>query len=107
MTITSIHSANPASNPALRRVAMVSLHTSPLDQPGIGDAGGMNVYVLELARRLAERQIEVDVFTRATGSALPPLVEVSDGIRVHHVSAGPYEGLTKHELPCAAVRVRA
>ena len=95
MTITSIHSANPA----LRRVAMVSLHTSPLDQPGTGDAGGMNVYVLELARRLAERQIEVDVFTRATGSALPPLVEVSDGIRVHHVSAGPYEGLTKHELP--------
>jgi len=59
----------------------------------------MNVYVLELARRLAERQIEVDVFTRATGSALPPLVEVSDGIRVHHVSAGPYEGLTKQELP--------
>ena len=95
MTISSIHSVNPA----LRRVAMVSLHTSPLDQPGIGDAGGMNVYVLELARRLAERQIEVDVFTRATGSALPPLVEVSDGIRVHHVSAGPYEGLTKHELP--------
>ncbi len=84
---------------ALRRVAMISLHTSPLDQPGTGDAGGMNVYVLELARRLAERHVEVDVFTRATGSALPPVVDVSDGIRVHHVSAGPYEGLTKHELP--------
>src|SRR4051795_5752917 len=81
------------------RVAMVSLHTSPLDQPGTGDAGGMNVYVLELARRLAERQVEVDVFTRATGSALPPVVDVSDGIRVHHVAAGPYEGLTKNELP--------
>ena len=63
MTVTSIPSANPASNPALRRVAMVSLHTSPFDQPGIGDAGGMNVYVLELARRLAERPTEVDVFT--------------------------------------------
>ena len=87
------------ATPALRRVAMVSLHTSPLDQPGTGDAGGMNVYVLELARRLAERQVEVDVFTRATGSALPPIVDVSDGIRVHHVSAGPYEGLTKDELP--------
>jgi D-inositol-3-phosphate glycosyltransferase len=78
---------------------MISLHTSPLDQPGTGDAGGMNVYVLELARRLAERQVEVDVFTRATTSALPPVMDVSDGIRVHHVSAGPYEGLTKHELP--------
>jgi D-inositol-3-phosphate glycosyltransferase len=85
--------------PSLGRVAMISLHTSPLDQPGTGDAGGMNVYVLELARRLAERQVEVDVFTRATGSSLPPVVDVGDGIRVHHVSAGPYEGLTKHELP--------
>ena len=83
----------------LKRVAMVSLHTSPLDQPGTGDAGGMNVYVLELSRRLAARGVEVDVFTRATGSTLPPVVDVSDGIRVHHVSAGPYEGLTKHELP--------
>jgi D-inositol-3-phosphate glycosyltransferase len=95
MTLSSSYAATGS----LRRVAMVSLHTSPLDQPGTGDAGGMNVYVLELAKRLAEREVEVDVFTRATGSALPPIVEVSDGIRVHHVSAGPYEGLTKHELP--------
>ncbi|ROR92510.1 D-inositol-3-phosphate glycosyltransferase [Nocardioides aurantiacus] len=91
----------PASplDAALRRVAMVSLHTSPLDQPGTGDAGGMNVYVLELSRRLAARGVEVDVFTRATSSTSAPVVEVQDGIRVHHVSAGPYEGLTKHELP--------
>ena len=95
------------AGPDLRRVAMISLHTSPLDQPGTGDAGGMNVYVLELAKRLAAREVEVDVFTRATRSALPPMVEVSDGIRVHHVPAGPYEGLTKGELPtqlCAFAR---
>ena len=95
MTVSSSYDARPR----LQRVAMVSLHTSPLDQPGTGDAGGMNVYVLELARRLAARDVAVDVFTRATGSALPPVVDVLDGIRVHHVSAGPYEGLTKHELP--------
>ncbi|WP_407938392.1 D-inositol-3-phosphate glycosyltransferase [Nocardioides scoriae] len=83
----------------LHRVAMVSLHTSPLDQPGTGDAGGMNVYVLALSRRLAARGVEVDVFTRSTDSTLDPVVDVTDGIRVHHVSAGPYEGLTKHELP--------
>ena len=99
MRHSSAYDAIPALVPPLRRVAMISLHTSPLDQPGTGDAGGMNVYVLELARRLAERQVEVDVFTRATGSALPPVVDVSDGIRVHHVAAGPYEGLTKNELP--------
>ena len=98
MRLTTLYDATPA-RPPLRRVAMVSLHTSPLDQPGTGDAGGMNVYVLELARRLAERQVEVDVFTRATGSSLAPVVDVSDGIRVHHVAAGPYEGLTKNELP--------
>ncbi|GAB3661974.1 D-inositol-3-phosphate glycosyltransferase [Nocardioides korecus] len=98
MTLATPYAGAPV-DPAIRRVAMVSLHTSPLDQPGTGDAGGMNVYVLELARRLAARGVEIDVFTRATGGALDPVVDVSDGIRVHHVSAGPYEGLTKHELP--------
>lgn len=83
----------------VRRVAMVSLHTSPLDQPGIGDAGGMNVYVLELSRQLAARGVEVDVFTRATSSALPPVVSTPEGVQVHHVAAGPFEGLGKSELP--------
>ncbi len=90
-----------------RRVAMISLHTSPLDQPGTGDAGGMNVYVIELARRLAAENVEVDIFTRATSSALEPLVEAAPGVRVRHVHAGPFEGLDKAELPaqlCAFAR---
>ncbi|WP_425554228.1 D-inositol-3-phosphate glycosyltransferase [Kribbella yunnanensis] len=78
---------------------MISLHTSPLDQPGIGDAGGMNVYVVELSKQLAELGIEVDVFTRATTSALPPRIELMPGVTVRNVAAGPYEGLTKNELP--------
>ena len=57
---------------AVRRVAMISVHTSPLDQPGTGDAGGMNVYVIELSRRLAAAGIEVDIFTRATSSRHEP-----------------------------------
>jgi D-inositol-3-phosphate glycosyltransferase len=84
---------------SIDRLAMISLHTSPLDQPGTGDAGGMNVYVIELSRQLAERGIEVDIFTRATASALPPIVEPRDGVRVRNITAGPYEGLTKGELP--------
>lgn len=90
-----------------RRVAMISLHTSPLDQPGTGDSGGMNVYVLELARRLARRGVETDIFTRATSSRLDPVVHADDGVRVHHVPAGPFEGLGKAELPaqmCAFAR---
>ncbi len=82
-----------------RRVATLSVHTSPLDQPGAGDAGGMNVYIVEVSRRLAARGIAVDVFTRATSSDLPPVVEMSPGVTVRHVSAGPFEGLGKEELP--------
>ena len=81
------------------RVAMISLHTSPLDQPGTGDAGGMNVYVIELAKRLGAQGIDVDVFTRATSSALPQVVEAADGVLVRHIAAGPFEGLAKGELP--------
>jgi D-inositol-3-phosphate glycosyltransferase len=84
---------------AVRRVAMVSVHTSPLDQPGTGDAGGMNVYVVELSKRLAAAGIEVDIFTRATSSRIEPTVDLRDGIRVHNIHAGPFEGLTKGELP--------
>jgi D-inositol-3-phosphate glycosyltransferase len=82
-----------------RRVATLSVHTSPLDQPGAGDAGGMNVYIVEVSRRLAARGIAVDVFTRATSSDVPPVVEMSPGVTVRHVSAGPFEGLGKEELP--------
>ena len=82
-----------------RRVAMVSVHTSPLDQPGTGDAGGMNVYVVELSRRLAALGVEVDVITRATSSDLPPVVELAPGVDVRHVTAGPFEGLAKEDLP--------
>ncbi|EOS97349.1 D-inositol 3-phosphate glycosyltransferase [Streptomyces noursei CCRC 11814] len=78
---------------------MLSVHTSPLHQPGTGDAGGMNVYIVELARKLASLGIEVEIFTRATTAALPPAVELAPGVLVRHVAAGPYEGLAKEELP--------
>lgn len=109
------------------RVAMLSVHTSPLDQPGTGDAGGMNVYVSELSQALARRGARVEIFTRATSSAQPetavlegvdahgtPLtheaaraVLLAEGVEpgvvppvlVHHVPAGPFEGLDKNDLP--------
>jgi len=81
------------------RVAMVSVHTSPLAQPGTGDAGGMNVYVLEAAKRLARRGVAVDIFTRRTTASDAPIVEVEPGVIVRHISAGPYEGLDKEDLP--------
>lgn len=77
---------------------MLSVHTSPLHQPGTGDAGGMNVYVVQLARHLAERGIEVEIFTRATSGSLPPTAQLVDGVTVRHITAGPYEGLPKEDL---------
>ncbi|MDV3222087.1 D-inositol-3-phosphate glycosyltransferase [Intrasporangium sp.] len=82
-----------------RRVAMISVHTSPLEQPGTGDAGGLNVYVAETAKELARRGIEVDIFTRRTTAETPIIGELAPGVRVINVTAGPYEGLPKEELP--------
>src|SRR5436190_10780476 len=82
-----------------RRIAMLSVHTSPLDQPGTGDSGGMNVYVAETARRLAERGTEVEIFTRATSRSSLGSVELAPGVLVRHVVAGPFEGLSKNDLP--------
>jgi D-inositol-3-phosphate glycosyltransferase len=78
---------------------MLSMHTSPLEQPGVGDAGGLNVYVVELARRLAARGVAVEVFTRATSSEQPYETELAPGVLVRSVPAGPFEGLDKGELP--------
>lgn len=81
------------------RVALLSIHTSPLDQPGTGDAGGMNVYIVETAKRLAQSGIDIDIFTRATASTLMPTVELAPGVNVIHITAGPFEGLLKNDLP--------
>jgi D-inositol-3-phosphate glycosyltransferase len=81
------------------RIAVLSVHTSPLAQPGTGDAGGMNVYVLQTAVELARRGTEVEIFTRATSSNVPPVQEAAPGVLVRNVVAGPFEGLDKHDLP--------
>ena len=81
------------------RIALLSIHTSPLDQPGTGDAGGMNVYIVETAKRLAQSGIEIDIFTRATTSHLAPTVDLVPGVKVVHITAGPFEGLLKNDLP--------
>ncbi|MCB0929220.1 MAG: D-inositol-3-phosphate glycosyltransferase [Mycolicibacterium insubricum] len=81
------------------RVAVLSVHTSPLAQPGNGDAGGLNVYVLQSALHLARRGVAVDIFTRATSSTDAPVVTVAPGVTVRNVVAGPFEGLDKYDLP--------
>jgi len=85
--------------PQVRRVAMLSVHTSPLEQPGTGEAGGLNVYVVEVSKRLAQRGVEVEIFTRMTDGGLPIQSEIAPGVHVRNVIAGPFEGLGKADLP--------
>src|SRR5271154_1287975 len=83
----------------MRRLAVLSLHTSPLAQPGTGDGGGMNVYVRELSTALARAGVEGDFYPRAWSEAVPATVSGEPGLRVHHVPAGPLGPMAKEELP--------
>jgi D-inositol-3-phosphate glycosyltransferase len=80
------------------RVAVLSMHTSPLAQPGAGDSGGMNVYVRELVGALSQAGVECCVFVRRSDREAPGVVDVEPGFRVVHVEAGPID-LAKEDLP--------
>lgn len=81
------------------RIGLVSAHTSPLEQPGTGDGGGLNVYVLEVAKRLARRGHHVDVLTRRTAPDQLEVVDVAPDLHVVHVEAGPADRVAKDDLP--------
>jgi D-inositol-3-phosphate glycosyltransferase len=82
----------------MRRLAVLSLHTSPLAQPGTGDGGGMNVYVRELSSSLARGGVVCDVYTRRVEGDEPESVFVEPGFAVHHISAGPAAPVPKERL---------
>ena len=78
---------------------MLMVHTCPLEQAGIGDAGGMNIYVAESAARMAAQGVEVDIFIRRDHLDLPAVVELSPGVNVHHLDAGHDLHWTKEQVP--------
>jgi len=81
----------------MQRVAVLSMHTSPLAQPGVGDGGGMNVYVRELVSSLASSGVDCTTYTRAWRAGLPDVVEVEPNHRVVHIPAGDFD-MPKDEL---------
>jgi len=83
----------------VRRVAVLSVHSSPLAPPGVGDSGGMNVTIRALAGELARAGIESDLYTRATSTDDPPVVELQPGVRLLHLPAGPPAPVPKQTLP--------
>ena len=80
----------------LKRVALVSMHTSPAALAGSGDSGGMNVSLLATATELALRGVEVDLITRATGDAT--VTQLADGVSLHELSAGERGVVPKERL---------
>jgi D-inositol-3-phosphate glycosyltransferase len=83
----------------VRSLAVLSMHTSPVAQPGVGDGGGMNIYVRSLASALARAGVGCDIYTRAEHPGQPPVVTVEPNFRVFHVPAGPMAPLPKESLP--------
>jgi D-inositol-3-phosphate glycosyltransferase len=73
------------------KIAVVSVHTSPLARPGTRDSGGLNVYVRELSREMAKRGHTIDIFTRRTDAATAEVTCFDDGTRVIQVAAGPLD----------------
>ncbi len=82
----------------VRRVAMLVVHSNPLAEPGSGDAGGMTVYVRQMAYSLAQRGIEVDIFTRRNSPGSETEVMLRPGVRVIQVEAGAPD-LNKEQIP--------
>lgn len=100
------------SGPLIEKVAYLSMHTSPLVQPGSGDAGGMNVYIDQLARTMAAKGVSVEVFTRRQDPDDPSVVEVVAGYKVIHVDVGPphplsIPALTRFVRPFARAVIEA
>ena len=81
------------------RIAVLSVHTSPTDQPGTGDSGGMNVYMRAVAERLAEQGMHIDLFTRCRGGSDHDARPISSGARVVSIKAGPCTPVPKADLP--------
>ena len=81
-----------------QNVAILSLHTSPMTQPGVGDSGGMNVYVREMAAALAHGGSECRVYVRRSQDGLPDEVAIEPGVTVVHIDAGPV-AMRKEDLP--------
>lgn len=81
----------------LNRVGVIAYHASPLAEPGTGDAGGMTVYIRAVARALAARGVSTDIFTRSSRPAKAQ--ELSPGVRVIGIGAGPRRPVAKETAP--------
>ena len=79
----------------LFNIAFLSVHSSPLGQPGLGDTGGMSIYIRELTKELANIGHKIDIFTRSQEPESPEIIEFAPGARLVHIKVGEQAGLDK------------
>lgn len=82
----------------VNRIAIISYHTCPLSDEEGKEVGGMNVYILELAKELAKKGMVLDLYTRSQDKNSPRIVSVAKNLRVIHLQAGEHATLPKKEL---------
>ncbi len=81
---------------AARRIAVISMHTSPTASLGQNGNGGLNVYVREVATVFSDRGIATDIFTRRQTPDDPSIEQLAALSRVIYLPAG--RGLDKYSL---------
>ena len=89
------------------RLAFVSMHTSPIADPGAGDAGGMNVVIRALADAVADLGFDVDLLTRRADEVSPDCMELRPGVRLRQIPAGPPTPLAKSAIDAHIDEFRA
>ena len=77
------------------RIAFLSVHSSPLGQPGLGDTGGMSIYIRELTREMAAMGHTIDIFTRSENLDTPKIIDLAPGVRLIHIKAGEQADIDK------------
>lgn len=78
-------------------IALVALHTDPMAVPGAGEAGGLNVYLLNSAKELARLGHRIHIVTRKDRRDLPEVEPIFDGVTAHYLEAGPREPVSKSD----------
>ena len=92
-----------------RRIAVISMHTSPTGSLGQDGNGGLNVYVREVCSAFSDRGIATDIFTRRQSSDDPAIESLAPLSRVIYLPAG--RSLDKYslynEVPAFAAGMRS
>jgi len=80
------------------KIAVLSIHSSPIGALGTQDTGGMSVYVRETAKELGRKGHHVDIFTQHDVGNSEPVIYLYDNVRLIRLSGGTHQNIPKSSL---------